>query len=164
MRAQNFVARYQAAYDKDPGSLGPNVRANYEMGAKMSLADAAWAHAEQTRIFRRFQTNLPRLRPGAVADHAGLAVPVDAALSWPSCEGSKPRNYYHWLALTYFITLVTNPAISLPCGVDQKGMPFGLQVTGRFRGDGELFDAAEAMEQAFAASPHSAGRGRISPS
>ena len=31
IRAQNFVARYQAAYDKDPNSLGPNVRANYEM-------------------------------------------------------------------------------------------------------------------------------------
>ena len=68
-------------------------------------------------------------------------------------EGSKLRNYYHWLALTYFITLVTNPAISLPCGVDQQGMPFGLQVAGRFRGDVELLDAAEAMEQAFAGIP-----------
>jgi amidase len=29
-------------------------------------------------------------------------------------------------------------------------MPFGLQVTGRFRGDRDLVDAAEAMEQAFA--------------
>ncbi len=57
VRAQNFVARYQVAYDKDPSSLGPNVRANYEAGAKMSLKDAAWAHAEQTRIFRRFQAN-----------------------------------------------------------------------------------------------------------
>ena len=45
-------------------------------------------------------------------------------------EGKQLRNYYHWLALTYFITLATNPAISLPCGVDHKGMPFGLQVIG----------------------------------
>ena len=79
-------------------------------------------------------------------------------------EGRKLRNYYHWLALTYFVTLVTNPAISLPCGVDHKGMPFGLQVTGRFRGDRELLDAAEAMEQAFAGRrPACGGRGRISP-
>jgi amidase len=65
-------------------------------------------------------------------------------------EGRKLANYYHWLALTYYITLVTNPSISLPCGVDHKGMPFGLQVTGRFRADVEVLDAAEAMEQAFA--------------
>ena len=31
---ENFVARYRDAYDKDPSSLGPNVRANYEMGAR----------------------------------------------------------------------------------------------------------------------------------
>ena len=28
-------------------------------------------------------------------------------------------------------------------------MPFGLQVIGRFRGDGEVLGAAHAMEQAF---------------
>jgi hypothetical protein len=32
-------------------------------------------------------------------------------------------------------------------------MPFGLQVVGRFRGDLALLDAAQALEQAFAAIP-----------
>ena len=54
-RAVSYVGRYREAYEKDPGSLGPNVRANYELGAAMSLADFAWAHMEQTRIYRRFQ-------------------------------------------------------------------------------------------------------------
>src|SRR4029077_20085440 len=54
---------------------------------------------------------------------------------------------------TYVITLVTNPAMSLPCGVDEHNMPFGLQITGRFRGDRDLLDAGEAMEQAFARIP-----------
>ena len=44
---------------------------------------------------------------------------------------------------------LSNPAIALPCGVDQNRMPFGLQVVGRFGGDIELFDAAQAMERAF---------------
>ncbi|MGZ8269222.1 MAG: amidase, partial [Burkholderiales bacterium] len=29
IRAQNYAARYRDAYEKDPNSLGPNVRANY---------------------------------------------------------------------------------------------------------------------------------------
>ena len=39
-------------------------------------------------------------------------------------------------------------------------MPFGLQVTGRFRGDLEVLDAAEAMEDAFT---RIAGLGRPRP-
>jgi len=152
VRAQSYVDRYRDAYDKDPDSLGPNVRSNYEMAANMTLADMAWAHAEQTRIFRRFQE--------CFRDHDIVLSPTTPVSPFPwtqlyldTLEGTRLRNYYHWLALTYVITLVTNPAISLPCGVDEHAMPFGLQVTGRFRGDRDLLDVAAAMEQAFAGIP-----------
>jgi hypothetical protein len=68
-------------------------------------------------------------------------------------DGKVQANYYRWLALTYVITLTTHPGISLPCGTDPLGMPFGLQVVGRFRGDLELLSASRALEQAFAGSP-----------
>jgi Asp-tRNA(Asn)/Glu-tRNA(Gln) amidotransferase A subunit family amidase len=152
IRAEVYVQRFQAAYEKDPNSLGPNVRTNYELGARMALADVAWAHGEQTRIFRRFQATF--------RDYDLILSPTVGVTPFPwtelyvdSLEGMKLKTYYHWLALTYYVTLATNPAISLPCGIDQHGMPFGIQVTGRFRGDRDLLDAAEAMEQAFAAIP-----------
>jgi amidase len=152
IRAQSYVDRYREIYEKDPSLLGANVRTNYEIGAGMTLADMAWAHAEQTRIFRRFQTTF--------RDYDLVLSPTVSVSPFPwtqlyleSLEGTRLRNYYHWIALTYFVTLVTNPAISLPCGVDEHGMPFGLQVTGRFRGDPDVLNAAEAMEQAFANIP-----------
>src|SRR5215472_4267284 len=148
VRAQSYVDRYRDAYAKDQSSLGPNVRANYELAADMTLADMAWAHAEQTRIFRRFQENF--------RDYDLVLSPTTPVSPFPwselyleELEGKRLLNYYHWLALTYVITLVTNPAISIPCGLDEHAMPFGLQVTGRFRGDRDLLDAAEAIEQAF---------------
>ncbi len=152
IRAANYVAKYREAYEKDPASLGPNVRANYEIGAKMTLADMAWAHVEQTRIFRRFQQTF--------RDYDLVLAPTTPVSPFPwtqlylsEMDGKPLNNYYHWLALTYVITLATNPAIALPCGVDHKGMPFGLQVVGRFRGDRALLGAAHAMEQAFNAIP-----------
>ena len=148
IRALNFVARYHDAYTKDASTLGPNVRANYEMGAAMSLPDAAWAHAEQTRLFRRFQATF-RDYDLVLSPTTPVSPRPWTELYLAEMEGKPLRNYYHWLALTYFITLATNPAISFPCGCDQNGMPFGLQVTGRFHGDLEVFDAAEAMEEAF---------------
>jgi Asp-tRNA(Asn)/Glu-tRNA(Gln) amidotransferase A subunit family amidase len=152
IRSVGFLARYGEAYRKNPQLLGPNIRANYEIGAKMNLADFAWAHTEQTRIFRKFQQ--------LYKDYDLVIGPTIGVTSFPwkqlyveEMEGKKLRNYYHWLAPSYWITLTTNPAISLPCGTDHKGMPFGLQVIGRFRGDGEVLGAAHAMEQAFATDP-----------
>ncbi len=148
LRAINFVESYQAAYEKDKMQLGPNIRANYEMGAKMTLADVAWAQTEQTRIYRRFQETF--------RDYDLVLAPTVPVTPFPwtqpylaEMDGKALRNYYHWLAPTYFITLVTNPAISIPAGVDHKSMPFGLQIVGRARGDLDVLAAAGAMEAAF---------------
>ena len=151
IRAVSFVSRYGDDYNADPARLGPNVRANYEMGAKMSLADFAWAHAEQTRIFRKFQETFK--------SYDVVLAPTVAVSPFPwqtlyldQIGDVKLNTYYHWLALAWYITLTTNPALSLPCGRTGDGLPFGLQVIGRFRGDGELLDIAAAMEHAFAGS------------
>lgn len=152
LRAESFVAGFEAAYKRDPGSLGPNTRVNYEMGAAMSLVDTAWASAEQTRLFRRFQ---------ALFDSYDLILAPTTPVSpfpWTDLylkevNGIALENYYRWLSLTYVVTLATNPALSLPCGVDHKGMPFGLQVVGGFRRDAHLLACATAMEHAFAANP-----------
>ena len=152
IRAANYAARYREPYEKDPSSLGPNVRANYEIAAGMTMADVASAHVEQTRIFRRFQQTF--------RDYDLVLAPTTPVSPFPwtqlylaEMDGKPLRNYYHWLALTYVITLATNPAISIPCGTDHKGMPFGLQIVGRFRGDRALLGAAHALERAFAAIP-----------
>lgn len=152
LRAEAFVAGMRAAYERDPASLGPHPRANYEMGARMSLLDAAWAQTEQTRIVQRFQK--------VFEDYDLVLSPTTPVSPFPwtvshaaEIDGRPQENYYRWLALTYVVTLTTHPAISLPCGLDEKGMPFGLQVTGRFRGDLQLLAASKAMEQACARDP-----------
>ena len=58
--------------------------------------------------------------------------------------------YYSWLAPTYGITLTTCPAATIPCGLDEKGMPFGLQIVGAAKDDAFVLGAAHALEQAFA--------------
>ena len=152
IRAESFVAGLRDTYARDPNALGPNTRANYELGATMTLADSAWAQAEQTRIFKRFQA--------AFAEYDVIISPTTPVSPFPwrelyaaQIDGRAQENYYRWLALTYVITLTTHPAISLPCGVDHAGMPFGLQIVGPFHGDHKTLAVAHAMEQAFDASP-----------
>ncbi len=148
IRAESFVAGLRDAYARDPSALGPNTRANYEMGAAMTLADSAWAQTEQTRLFRRFQAAFER--------YDVIVSPTTPVSPFPWRElyaaqinGRAQENYYRWLALTYVVTLTTHPALSLPCGVDHAGMPFGLQIVGPFHGDLKTLAVAQALEQAF---------------
>ncbi len=152
LRAEAFLAAYGETFRTAPDTLGPNVLANVEMAAGFTLADRAWAHLEQTRIARRFAQGL------AQCDLIVAPVTPMSPFPWTQLyaervDGQAMRNYYEWLSLTYVVTLATNPAIALPCGVDARGMPFGLQVIGPLRGDAALLAAALALEQAFQAEP-----------
>jgi amidase len=152
LRAESFLAAYADTQRDAPETLGPNVRANLEMAAAITLADRAWAHLQQTRIARRFAQ--------AFEQFDLILAPTTPLTPFPWTElyaervdGRAMRNYYHWLALTYVVTLATNPALSLPCGRDEHGMPFGLQVVGRLRGEAALLGAAQALERAFESVP-----------
>jgi Asp-tRNA(Asn)/Glu-tRNA(Gln) amidotransferase A subunit family amidase len=148
LRAESFVAAFADTYRKAPETLGPNVRANMEIAAAITLADRAWAHLEQTRISRHFAK--------AFEQYDLILAPVTPVTPFPwtelfagNIDGQAMRNYYHWLGLTYVVTLATNPALALPCGKDEHGMPFGLQVIGRLHGDARLLAASRALEQVF---------------
>ena len=48
------------------------------------------------------------------------------------------------------MTLAGNPAISIPLGVDEAGLPFGLQIVGPRGGDAFVLGVAAALEAACA--------------
>lgn len=159
LRAESFVAAFADTYRNAPDTLGPNVRANVELAASITLADRAWAHLEQTRIARQFHR--------VFEQYDLLLAPVTPLSPFPwqqlyaeQVQGRRMRNYYEWLSLTYVVTLATNPALSLPCGCDSLGMPFALQVIAPLRADASLLAAARALEGVFAAQP---GLGRPRP-
>ena len=66
----------------------------------------------------------------------------------PEINGKRLDNYTQWFNLTYAITLTGLPAISVPCGFTQSGLPVGLQIVGRRRQDAAVLRAAAAFEAA----------------
>lgn len=147
IRAEAFVA---GLGDADPATLGPNVRANLELARAFTLADRARAHRIQTRIAQAFAERLESFDL--------LLAPVLPISPFPwttlyaeAIDGQRMANYYQWLALCYGVTLSTHPALSLPSGRDEAGLPFGLQVVGRLRGEAQLLSAALGLEQLLSA-------------
>ncbi len=148
VRAQNFIAQLEETYARDPSLLGPNTRANFEMGASMTLGDTVWAHKMQTTLYRRFQSLMQHY--DVIVSPTVSVTPFPWSQWHLAAINRKPLDtYYRWLGLTYLVSLMTNPALSLPCGTDHAGMPFGLQLIGTARGDSRLLDLSEALEAAF---------------
>lgn len=152
LRAESFYAAYADTLRDAPQTLAPHVRANIEMTGAMTLGDRAAAHLAQTRIARAFAALFERFDL-VVAPTTPVTPFPWTTLYAEQVDGRPQANYYRWLALTYVVTLATNPALSLPCGRDESGMPFGLQLIGPLRGDARLLNIAQALEQAWAGDP-----------
>jgi amidase len=78
-------------------------------------------------------------------------------------EGVALPDFFAWLRLTLAITVTSCPAISVPCGFTASGLPVGLQLVGRPRGEAALLSAAAVFEAQMPYSkllpiePHSPG-------
>ena len=65
-------------------------------------------------------------------------------------------SYLEWMRSCSRITVTAHPALSLPAGFTPDGLPVGLQLVGRQRGELALLRLAAAIE-------HATGVGRRAP-
>jgi Asp-tRNA(Asn)/Glu-tRNA(Gln) amidotransferase A subunit family amidase len=152
LRGVGFLAAHLEKVEKTPDGVGPNVRANVELGLTYDARDVAWAsrrHGEIARGFRDLMGEVDLLIcPGASAK------PFPKGQNHPTEIDGKPLDtYIHWVAIAYGITLTGHPSLCLPCGTDDDGMPFGIQVVGRRWDERRLLSVGQALEAAFAGVP-----------
>jgi amidase len=152
LRAALFLAMHGKTYRERPGMLGPNVRANVEEGLRYNLEDYARAATAQTRIYRSFQSFFAGCDV-LISPTITLSPRLWSELFPAEIDGRPTKSYFHWLALAYGVTLAGHPALSLPVGVDEQGLPFGLQIVGPRGGDAIVLGVAAALEGAFANDP-----------
>lgn len=152
LRQELFLAQYHDRADDWDEGFNPNVRATWESAIATPLRDVAGARRMQMALYQR----IARL----FDDHDVLICPGVSISPFPwtelnpsTIDGQAVENYMAWLQLTAALTVVGHPVVALPCGLDDQGMPFGIQVVGRMYGDREVLSAAHALEQAFAGDP-----------
>ncbi len=75
--------------------------------------------------------------------------PFDIAKRYPTDIAGKAMDTYHrWMEVVILPTLAGLPCISLPVGFNAAGLPMGMQLIGKPRGDLALLQLAHAYEQA----------------
>ena len=74
--------------------------------------------------------------------------PFDATQRWPShIAGREMDTYHRWMEVTIYATFAGLPSISVPVGFSADGLPMGMQLIGRPRGDRALLQLAHGYEQ-----------------
>jgi amidase len=63
-------------------------------------------------------------------------------------NGVRLPTYIDWMRVCSDITVTGLPAISVPCGFTDEGLPVGLQIVGRHQDDWGVLQLAHAFEQA----------------
>jgi amidase len=146
LRALGFAIGKEELLSRHRERMKPEVIWNIEQGLKLdasAIGRAIRARAAlYARIARFFETYDLLLCPAVIVP------PFDIDQRYVTdVAGHRFDNYVDWLGITYFITLTACPALSLPCGFTESGLPVGLQMIGRPRGDAGLLAAAALLEE-----------------
>jgi amidase len=118
-----------------------------EQGRKLTMADIGNAEKARTALYQRvrtfFETYDLLLLPTTSTP------PYAAHGTYPTEVAGRPiTTPYELLLLTYALNLTGQPAISVPAGWTDDGLPIGLQIVGRWRADSQVLRAAAAYEAA----------------
>jgi amidase len=147
LRAHQFAQRYAPLLAAHRDKIKPTVVWNVEAGLRLTQQDIARAEMQRTEIYHRARQFFER--------YEFLLCPVTQVLPFPieieyptEIGGVKLANYIEWLRTCYAITVTGHPAISVPCGFSDSGLPVGIQIVGRARDDFGVLQLAYAFEQA----------------
>jgi amidase len=135
-------------------AMGADLVRNVEEGAALTAERIVRGLGLRTDVFRR--TNALLQEFDVLALPATPVVSVPAESTWPrEVAGTTFGRYFEWQRLSCRVTVTAHPALSVPAGFSRDGLPVGLQLVGRHRGDLALLRHAAAIE---AATGHGARR------
>jgi amidase len=125
----------------------PDIAENIRVGLELTGPRAARGLTLRTELFRRMAAFLERYDALAAPVTQVPAFPVE--VEWPrEVAGTPMRTYIEWFRSCSRITITTHPAMSVPAGFTADGLPVGLQLVGRHRGELELLRLARAFTEA----------------
>jgi aspartyl-tRNA(Asn)/glutamyl-tRNA(Gln) amidotransferase subunit A len=124
-----------------------NVTLRKRLGKGLAIEDAALAAscAARTSLAKDFEDKVLGRSDAALLPVMAIRTPP-AVETDPTSQSFSARNLYDLSRFTRFVNMLGFPAIAIPVGFDDRGMPVGLQVVGRPGSDRLLLALATAVQ------------------
>ena len=118
-----------------------------EQGLSLTGQDIGRAEVQRTELFQKMHNFMEKYE--FLICPVSQVPPFDVKKRWiTEINGVEMENFIAWMKSCYYITATGHPAISVPCGFTNEGLPVGVQIVGRANDDFGVLQLAKAFEEA----------------
>ena len=127
--------------------IAPEIVGNIERGLNITPSQIFDAERARIELYKKI-TAFFETHDFLICPAASIApFPVDQRYV-AEIDGRPCETYIDWFSITFALTMTACPTISVPCGFTSEGLPVGVQIMGKPRGEAALLRTAKRFEQA----------------
>ena len=146
-RAWRFELKFSQLIEAHRDQIKETIIWNAEEGQKLSGPQLARAEAKRTALYHRVREFMDEYE--FMIYPVSQVPPFDIQQRYvEEINGQRLDTYIDWMKSCYYITVTGLPAISVPCGFTDGGLPVGVQIVGRHHDDLGVLQLAYAFQQA----------------
>jgi amidase len=147
LRHLSYHSSYAGLVKQRADWVKDTVRWEISEAERQTAADVAAASARQSVMFNQSAELFQRVEYFILP--VTQVVPFDVTVAYPqTIAGTPMATYIDWMRSCWYVTFMSNPAMSVPAGFTNSGLPVGIQIVGRSRGEWSVLQLAHAFEQA----------------
>jgi amidase len=133
--------------DTHPDQINAYAHWHVAEGRKLTGPYLSRIEAKRTALYQRMRQFMEEY--DFLVLPVNQVLPFDVNTRYPAeIAGVQMENYIAWMKSTYYISIVGNPALSVPCAFSDSGLPIGIQIVGRHNDDLGVLQLGYAFEQA----------------
>ena len=148
LRAVLFATMMEPILKQNRNKIAPEIIGNIERGLNIMPSQIFEAERVRIELFKKilafFETHDFLICPAASIAPFSVDQRYVTEIDGKPCE-----TYIDWFSITFALTMTSCPTISIPCGFTSEGLPVGIQIMGKPRGEAALLLVAKQFEQAI---------------
>ena len=148
LRAVLFATMMEPILEQHRDKIAPEIIGNIERGLNIMPSQIFEAERVRIELFKKilafFETHDFLICPAASIAPFSVDQRYVKEIDGKPCE-----TYIDWFSITFALTMTSCPTISIPCGFTSEGLPVGIQIMGKPRGEAALLLVAKQFEQAI---------------
>jgi amidase len=146
-RHWQYEGQYGDLQEANSDKLNEYTKWHISEGRKLTGPYLSRLEARRSALFRRMQKFMEQYE--FLIMPVSQVLPFDVNKPYPTeIEGVKMLTYLDWMRSSYYISVIGNPALSVPCAFSKSGLPIGIQIVGRHNADFSVLQMGFAFEQA----------------